>query len=87
MALKRIGPDVVLGFDGTVDHRIPLVFDAKSITVSDPADFARCHVVLSRNCENGGKAVGRNGNDGAGAAFAEEREFGGSWVVDSGRSA
>jgi len=65
------------------------MFDAENIAADDLADFAGRHVVLSRNCENGGKAFGRKRNDGAGTAFPEEREFGGTVVsqIDIGAEA
>src|SRR2546425_428864 len=65
-----------------LDDRAPLMFDAESIAAGDPADFARRHVTLSRNCENGGKAFGYDGNDGASAALGEEREFGSRVIVE-----
>src|SRR5205823_14998189 len=49
---------------------------AEGIATDDVADFARRHVVLSRNCGNGGKVFGKNRNDGAGAAFTEKGMFG-----------
>lgn len=58
------------------------MFDAEGIAASDFADFARPYAVLSRNCEKGGKIFGGERDDGAGAAFAEEGEFGGGRVVE-----
>src|SRR6266852_2407156 len=77
-----MGPGVVERFDETVDHHAPLMFDAEGIAAGDPADFARRHVILSRNCENSGKVCARNRDNGAGAAFAEEGMFGGHRVGD-----
>jgi hypothetical protein len=50
-----MGPGVVERFNGTFDHRAPLMFDAESIAAGDLAELVRRHVVLSRSCENGGK--------------------------------
>ncbi len=42
------------------------------------ADLSRADTVLSRSFENSGKFCRRNGYDTAGAAFVEERVFGGA---------
>src|SRR4029077_11857381 len=75
-----MGPSVVQLGDGTVDHRAPLVFDAKSIAADDLANLVRRHSILSRSLQNGGKRSWRDGYDRAGAAFAEQRVFG-CWGV------
>ena len=80
---ERIGPGVAKWRDWRLDHRAPLMFDAEGIAAGDLADFARLHIVLSRNCKNGGKVFGRDGNDGASAAFGEEGELDGKKVVET----
>jgi hypothetical protein len=58
------------------------MFDAEDIATGDLADFARRHIVLSRNCENSGKFCGIDGYDGASAAFVEEGVFGAREIVN-----
>jgi hypothetical protein len=71
-----MGPDVVQFGDRCIDHRALLIFDAESITADDLANLVRCHSILSRSLKNGGKRSWRHGDNGAGAAFAEEGVFG-----------
>src|SRR6266700_3640524 len=59
------------------------MFDAQGTVVGDLADLVRRHVVLSRNIENASKFCGRDGNDGAGAAFAKEKGFGGGSLIEA----
>src|SRR3989441_4341888 len=47
------------------------------------ADLARRHTILSRNLENAGNRTWRGGDNGAGAALAEEGEFGGGRVIQA----
>src|SRR5437660_7472011 len=72
-----MGPGVAQCLDGAVDHRAPLILDAERTFADDLAELSRHNMVLSRNFENAGKFCGRDGNDGAGTAFAEENRFGG----------
>src|SRR5437899_5329095 len=71
-----MGPGVAQNLDGAVDYRAPPILDAERTFANDLAELARRHMVLSRNFENVGKSRGRDGNDGACAAFAEENGFG-----------
>src|SRR5438876_8745655 len=79
-----MGPGVAQSLDGVVDHREPLMLDAERTFVDDLAEFARRHMVLSRNFENAGKFCGRDGNDSTCATFAEEHGFGGQRRILNG---
>src|SRR6267154_453400 len=79
-----MGPGVAQSLDGAVDHSAPLVLDAERTFADDFAELACRHMVLSRNFENPGKFCGRDGNDGACAAFAEENGFGGQRRILNG---
>ena len=67
-----MGPNIAQRVEGGIDHCAPLVFDAEHAVTGNPADFVRPYSVLSRSCENGGKFHGRDGDDAASAAFAED---------------
>ena len=56
---------------------MPLIFDAERVVTGDFADFVSAHTVLSRSGAQSGKISGGDGDDGAGAGFAEEGVFGG----------
>src|SRR6202035_5411188 len=79
-AFQRMGPGVVQLGDGRVDHRAPLIFDAKSIAADDLSNLARRHSILSRTLENAGKETWRDGDNGAGPAFAKEGILGREWL-------
>ncbi len=81
-ALERVGPGVAQNLNGTIDHRMPLKFDAEGMAAGDLADLVRRHLVLSRSIENGGKRRRLDRNHRAGAAFVEEGEFGRCVAVD-----
>ena len=77
-ALKRMGPDIVQRGDGRGDDTLAFIFDAKRVVTGDFADFVSAHTILSRSGAECGKFIGRDGDDGASAAFAEESVFGGA---------
>ena len=56
---------------------MPVIFDAEGVVTGDFADLVGGDAVLPRGREDGGKIFRRNGDEGAGAAFVEEGEFGG----------
>ena len=56
---------------------MPLIFDAERVVTGDFADFVSAHTVLSRSGAQSGKFCGGDGDDGAGAGFAEQGVFGG----------
>ena len=52
--------------------------DAK-FAAGDAADLVDADIILCRNLANAGKRGGRDADDSAGAAFAEEFGFGGNF--------
>src|SRR5208282_1989930 len=76
-----MGPGITQRVDGGIDHHTALILDAQRCLLMHFADFLRAHVVLSRSRENDGKFIWGDGDDGAGAAFAEEGLFRGERTV------
>src|ERR1700730_6499874 len=79
---ERMGPGIAQDFEWAIDYRAPLILDAESLIAGDLADLVRRHSVLSRTLAKVGKETRRYGDDGTGAAFAEQGGFGNCVVFE-----